>query len=366
MNVAIPISRFDSSGGIRVLTVLANGLAARDYNVSFVVPRGRHSPFFPLDPGVNVHIVGSDAGDSLLGGLIKKVQLAFGLPPRVDVAIANAFMTAYSVRFSKAIGRCDRGLYFVQHYEPLAFGAYGQGSAWLKKVRTIAARLTYHLRVECVTNSRWTAQMLREQHSVNSMIAPLGVDTGIFHPDSVKCEPGNAQPFVMAIGNSNPIKRFDLFAATARALNKRLSSRFLVASHSPTLFRVDDLDLEATASRNDYELADLYRRASCFVSTSAMEGFGLPLLEAMACGTPVVTTDSGGIRDFCKDRYNCLIVTSDRPEDLAAAIEEVHANKELRERLIRSGLDTAKEWPWHRLIDAFDACLKGQYAEGHR
>jgi glycosyltransferase involved in cell wall biosynthesis len=357
MNVAIPISRFDTSGGIRVLSVLANGLANRGYDVSFVVPLGQHQPFFPLNDRVRIRVIGPDFGNGLVGGLLKKVQLVYGLPAHMDVAIANAFMTAYSVRFGRMIGRTKRGLYFVQGYEPKAFGEYGRGSAWLRAVKTRLAGFTYRLNLECVTNSNWMARAMNENYSTNTTVAPLGVDTKIFHPISASKEKNPDDRFVMTIGNINPVKRFDLFVDAIKIVRTRIDYKMLVASHDP-LPRPEGIPAEFASPENDFELAALYNKASIFVSTSASEGFGLPLLEAMACGTPVVTTDSGGIQDFCRDGINCRMVKSARPEDLVAAIMEIYSDKHFANQLIQNGLATAKQWPWDRMIDSFDAVLQ--------
>jgi glycosyltransferase involved in cell wall biosynthesis len=360
LNIAIPISRFDSSGGIRVLSVLANGLAARDYQTSFVVPRGQHRPYFPLDRRVGVHLIGPDFGShGTISGLLKKVQLAVGLPADVDVAIANAFMTAYSVRFSKLIGRTKRGLYFVQGYEPVAFGEYGSGPLWLKLLKTKIAGFSYRLGLECVTNSKWTARMIREQYNLASTVAPLGVDTEVFHPVRPLNERAVGVPIVATIGNANPVKRFDLFTDVMKLLQKRIDCHAVVATHDPFLLKPDGISVEFVSPKNDLEMAELYNKASVFVSTSACEGFGLPLLEAMACGTPVVTTDSGGIRDFCQDGINCRIVESAKPEELAHAIAEINSNPDIAATLAHNGLATARQWPWGRLIDSFEALLSG-------
>lgn len=341
------------------MSVLANGLAERGYHTSFVVPRGQDRPFFPLDDRVTVHVIGPNVGNyKLISGLCKKFQLAFGMPAQTDVAIANAFMTAYSVRFSQMIGRTKRALYFVQHYEPLAFGEYGQGPAWLKLLKTKVAGLTYRLDLECVTNSTWTTKMIREHCDLNSTVAPLGVDTKIFHSiHSIEEKRGEA-PLVMTIGNANPVKRFDLFLEMMKLLQPRINSKALVPTHDSSLPKPQGISVEVVSPKSDFELAALYSKASVFVSTSAWEGFGLPLLEAMACGTPVVTTDSGGIRDFCEDGFNCRIVQSATAEELAEAVAEIHSNRDLEFRLIQNGLATARQWPWDRLVASFDALLQ--------
>ena len=355
MKIAIPISRFDSSGGIRVLSVLANGLAEREYSVSFVVPRGQHEPFFPLDSRIEIHVINPDFGKNIVGGLLKKFQLAFGSPAGVDVAIANAFMTAYSVKISKMLGRTRRALYFVQHYEPIAFGEYAEGNVFLRALKKKFAEKTYHLGLECVSNSRWTAQMLRDKHRVHSSIAPLGVDTNIFRP--IRRPEQKQVPVILAIGNANPIKRFDLFVKVAESIRRRLNCRIVVATHDRSL-RNQCTAAEFVSPKNDDEIAELYNSATVFVSTSAYEGFGLPLLEAMACGTPVVTTDSGGIRDFCINNVNCRIVQSSSANELEQAVFEICSQPELQNRLVENGLRTAADWNWEKLINSFDLLLQ--------
>ncbi|UOF90552.1 glycosyltransferase [Fodinisporobacter ferrooxydans] len=93
--------------------------------------------------------------------------------------------------------------------------------------------------------------------------------------------------------------------------------------------------------KTDQEMVDLYRSADVFVSTSWMEGFGLPPLEAMVCGTPVVTTNSGGILDFCEHGHSAYIVPPKNPESIAEGIMQVLTDQALAQKLVRGGLHSA-------------------------
>jgi glycosyltransferase involved in cell wall biosynthesis len=86
------------------------------------------------------------------------------------------------------------------------------------------------------------------------------------------------------------------------------------------------------------QLADLYRGAACLVLPSRFEGFGLPVLEAMACGTPVVATNDPAMREVGGDA-----AVYAEPAELADAIRKVLAEREERSR---AGLERVRHFSW--------------------
>lgn len=93
--------------------------------------------------------------------------------------------------------------------------------------------------------------------------------------------------------------------------------------------------LEPEQIRNMFHAADLYINASYY------EGFGLPSLEAMACGIPVVQVDNHGLAGIVTDGENCVIAPSQDSRDIAAAVLRVVSDDELRTRIVRNGIATA-------------------------
>jgi len=111
---------------------------------------------------------------------------------------------------------------------------------------------------------------------------------------------------------------------------------------------------------SDEELVDLYRGASAYLDTSLYEGFGFQVLEAMACGAPVVATRVTSIPEIAGDA--ALLCPPSEPEALARALSQVLGEPDLAERLRAAGPARAAEFSWERtgaaLADAVDEVLE--------
>jgi SAM-dependent methyltransferase len=84
------------------------------------------------------------------------------------------------------------------------------------------------------------------------------------------------------------------------------------------------------------------------------ESFGLVPIEAMACGTPVVATGVGGSGEILRDGYNCVLFPAGDAVALAAAVCRLHADRELRQRVVLGGLRTADELDVDHLADVLE------------
>ncbi len=106
----------------------------------------------------------------------------------------------------------------------------------------------------------------------------------------------------------------------------------------------------------------LYRNAETFVFPSRMEGFGLPPLEAMACGTPVVTTDSTSLPEVVGDA--AFAVDAGAAREMAGAIIATVMQDNLRAELVKKGLEQAKRFSWQTTATetalVYDEVLRGK------
>jgi glycosyltransferase involved in cell wall biosynthesis len=101
---------------------------------------------------------------------------------------------------------------------------------------------------------------------------------------------------------------------------------------------------------SDGELRALYEHAACFVYPSLYEGFGLPPLEAMACGCPVLASDAAAIPEVCGDA--ALYCDARSPGDLAARLGALMREPALRRTLAERGRARAAQFSWRRAAAA--------------
>ena len=93
-------------------------------------------------------------------------------------------------------------------------------------------------------------------------------------------------------------------------------------------------------------LRRLYASCGIFLCASWYEGSGLPSMEAMACGASLVTTDTGGSRDFALDGETALVSPPRQPEQLAKNLARVLSDEVLRSNLVENGCQKIREFSW--------------------
>jgi glycosyltransferase involved in cell wall biosynthesis len=96
----------------------------------------------------------------------------------------------------------------------------------------------------------------------------------------------------------------------------------------------------------DKDLIEIYNLATVFVMPSLYEGFGLPILEAMACGCPVITSKEGSIPEVARDA--AFYVDAYNLESIASGIKKVFGSENLKKQLREKGLENAKKFSWKK------------------
>jgi len=205
-------------------------------------------------------------------------------------------------------------------------------------VARAAVAASYRLEMDHVAIAQYQADELA-RIGVPATVVSSAYDHEKFHPTGAQ----RSSSTVMAVGRTFFQKNFAMTLAAWRSFAAPRPG-LLLYGFEPEVAR--DAGIEYVVKPTDAGVNDLYNRATVFVQTSRHEGFCLPVLEAMAAGCPVITTDSHGNRDFCVDDVNCVMVEQDDAEGLASAIRRVLADGALQDRLRAAGVATARDYTW--------------------
>jgi glycosyltransferase involved in cell wall biosynthesis len=212
-----------------------------------------------------------------------------------------------------------------------------------------------------ITVSESTKQDVIERFGVSSNkvhVTPLGTD--LSRPSKqevreVQNEYGiSATSFnVLYVGNYNDRKNVDRVVEACKEISKHIEEiNLFLAGGDPS---VETLQKKAGCFRGsitflgyvpDEHLEGLYGAADLFVYPSSYEGFGLPVLEAMACGTPVITSDTSSLPEVTGDA--AITIDPESTSELSTAIRSVYDDKELRESMKIDGLKRAEQMTWER------------------
>lgn len=214
------------------------------------------------------------------------------------------------------------------------------------------------------------------------IISP-GVDLQLFHPLSMRearnfVEMPRDGHTVLFVGRIDPVKGIDIwFKAMALVVqeNAWLRGKLCVCLIGGD---VDEEEPDAELARlqslkDDLGIGDLvtflgkrsqqalpfyYASADVVVMPSLYESFGMVALEAMACGTPVVASDVGGLSFLVRDGETGFLVPENDPRALADCLGRLLRDPELRARLGKRGIQVAREYAWPRIADQIEASYR--------
>jgi phosphatidylinositol alpha-mannosyltransferase len=191
-------------------------------------------------------------------------------------------------------------------------------------------------------------------------IIPNGVDTERFHPGAAE-EPPTGNPELLFLGRLDPRNGLDtILAAMPRILERHPEAKLTVAGDGP-LRRVYERLARPLGTRVEFvgrvngNRPAHYARAALYLCPTTKASFGITLLEAMACGTPVVAARAGSLPEVLGDA--ALWCDAASPSGIAEALLRLLGDGDERARLRAAGLERARAFTWDRTARGVDAVV---------
>ncbi|MBX7540902.1 glycosyltransferase family 4 protein [Qipengyuania sphaerica] len=205
------------------------------------------------------------------------------------------------------------------------------------------------------TVSHWSADEIAKAFSIDSADIEV-IHNAADHLLDIASDQGavarfglSERPYALCVGSANPNKNFSAVVEAYAGIENPDFDLAIVGGSASGVFRSEATAAEIPGVRrlgrvSDEELRALMENAAVFVMPSFLEGFGLPPLEAMALGTPVVTSSASALPEVCGDA--ALYFDPLQPGEIAKAMCKVIEDRALADQLTALGLDRARQFSW--------------------
>jgi len=330
LRIALLTHSVNPRGGVVHTLELANALTAQGHDVTVFAPAAAGEMLFrePSCRVVLARITGSQANTvEMVDARIRALKAALRDAPSFEVLHAQDSISGNALAELKEEGVIEgfvRTVHHLDHFDNPRLAAW-QGRAYRDADSVL-----------CVSDT-WTGEMQRT-YGIDAVTVPNGVDTARFCPDlsgdaddaTCKRTGIDGSPVVLAVGGmearKNTLGLLDAFAL----VHKRLPRAQLVIAGGASLLdhnayaerffqRAEEHRLSigpcesivVTGPLSDFAIPALFRSADVLAMVSLREGFGLVVLEALACGTPVVVSDTAPFNEYLDDSTACWATPTD-------------------------------------------------------
>jgi len=167
-------------------------------------------------------------------------------------------------------------------------------------------------------------------------------------------------PYFLFVGNLSPRKNVPNVVRAFNLFREKTEERFKLLITGSRFFMNSDLDravqrspfrsdIHFTGSKNQDDLRNLYCASESLLFVPWLEGFGIPVVEAMRCGIPVITSDRTSLPEITGDA--ALLVDPSSPEAICDSMVMIASDKSLKEKLRTRGISRSRRFTWERTAD---------------
>lgn len=360
MRISFLLSSLWLSGGVRVVIEYASRLADRGHHIALVYPGGTLDPDLrpELHPDIRLLPTKTQPTAEHLSPA-QRIRLVWELArqtPPSDFLVSTHTPTTPSTFIASKMMKKGIPVWLYQDYLEMFSGKPIE--TWLLK-----NALRWHRGALVV--SEFSQKELAQFAPGEVRFVGEGLSHAEFYKPIAPAErlgEHDQKRYIMTMGDMRPRKGFfDFLEAVHRVYALVPNIHLWIVAKEACEF---DTPLPHTLIYRPArdELARYYASCDVFVSASWWESFGLPPLEAMACGAPVVMADARATSQYARPGENCLMTPARKPDLLAQAILQVLSDPQLEARLRQRGPETASQFTWEAAVERFEQALAGLQA----
>lgn len=235
---------------------------------------------------------------------------------------------------------------------------FEQGDSHLFDLESLDERKLNYIKKEfevvpfIYTVSSYAAEKIKELYNRDSIIIPNAVNDENFYVGDVNKNKDNKEEISIAMIGSEK-SEFKRIKIILNAIEELRKEGYLINVNWITPDKPEKSKEKCLVNPPQKEIGNALRKSDIYICASKYESFGLPILEAMKCGLAIITTDTGGNRDFVKDNENALITTG-TVDDIKNKIKILINDIKLREKLSKNSQITSESYTWKNVIDKLE------------
>ncbi len=317
MRIAIPVVSLRAHGGVRLLVEISSRFSRMGHEVAFFVPRGRFDSPFRIEVPVRE------------ASLFDYIRVIKGWRP--DVALYNFFLTTFLRPFFRGV----KGVYFVQDYESEFYPPWHPFH--------YMARSSYLFGLPKIATSHWLAS----RTGAREVVYP-GVDLRVFRFQPARSWRGR----ILMFPRSQRHKGLGRILRIAPVLKDRGYHLMFVTRDRNLRGRLEAYG-EVLSPSGDEELVSIYHSADVLLYTSKREAFGLPLFEAMATGTPFITSHYPVLDELIPEKLGDFVLREFDADSILLLLRRLE-KEDFRTGVIMEGRRLVEErYSMDRFLDEF-------------
>lgn len=344
-----------AGGGNRVVFELANSLSLKGIAVEVVFPNNSLEGCpYSIEEGVKLTSVGDYSPSKIkklfnLIGSLRYVNKKYRGRHGSRIILTDPIMSLFL-----PILRVRRKYRYVQADDYHIFDdMFIFRSKVLLRIYRLMTKFSFrYYESEFIFNSKYTYECFMAvagNRKVDFKLVHPAINHTVFYANESMGDV-STKPTIGIFARLHPWKGFiDFIKAIDHVPRSKYSKVYVISQDD--LSALPSNDFEIIKPNCDVEIADILRECDIFVSTSWWEGFGLPPLEAMACGCAVVSSKSGGIFEYAEEDRNCLLYEPKNHHELSLKLTRLVDDGVLRNNLIKNSLVDSERFLWDKSAD---------------
>lgn len=332
------IEEFNSSGGIKIVSSIANILSNDGYIVEIIVFKKLISSFYELNRSIIIRKGPTNKFKHIIY-LFKKINNIDGLIVSTNFRLA---VICYLVLLLKS--KSDRLIFLIQGLDSISLINLTKSNFLHKLIN----KIFYVMSKNIVVKRIFVSNYLANKYNKKGVIIPNYVSELFFNHSRELFSKDRI--YIGNVTTSALNKGFDFFLECCNQIKKDSDQigqhiKFICATQDKNLreFNLSE-EIEFISPKNEIEMRSFYSRCDVLLSCSVSEGFNLPVLEAMASGCIVISTDDGAVNDLITSGVNGYIETERNASHISLKLLKLLDDKNLMKNISREAKLTAKKY----------------------